>query len=155
MSTVRYRKSAIRSFVAFILALSLTGCAAFYERAFTVVPEDRLDLSERRELYAKTRELLLAKGYRPIPGGVAPGVEGTAFQIRDAHSHLLPSHGVREFITLRIADGGAVEVSLSRVSHYPPDDFSDKYVSDFAATAARLIREASGRNVKLVVVGGN
>jgi hypothetical protein len=144
-----------RSFVGLMLLLALAGCTAFYERAFTVVPEDQLDLSERQALYVKTRELLIAKGYRPVPGGVAPGVEGTAFQIRDAQSRLLPSHGVREFITLRMTNDGVVEVRLSRVSNYPPDDFSDKYVSDFAAITEQLIREASGRNAKLVVVSGN
>lgn len=105
MGAVPRYGSVVRSFVGFMLLLSLAGCTAFYERAFSVVPEDRLDLSERQALYAKTRDLLRAKGYSPIPGGVAPGTEGIAFQIRDAQSRLFPSHGVREFITLRTQRG--------------------------------------------------
>lgn len=135
-----------------LLVLSLAGCTAFYGRSFSVVPEERLDLLERRALYAKTRDFLASKGYSPMPGSVKSGVEEVAFQIRDARSRLFPGHRISDFITLIITDAGEIEMRLSRLSHYPPDDFSDRYVGDFVSITEQFIRESSGKNVKLVIL---
>lgn len=135
-----------------LLVLSLAGCTAFYGRSFSVMPEERLDLLEKRALYAKTRDFLVSKGYSPIPSNARPGSEEVAFQIRDARSRLFPGHRISDFITLSITDKGEIEMRLNRLSHYPPDDFSDKYVGDFVSITEQLIRESSGKNVKLVIV---
>ena len=138
-----------------VLLLSLSGCTAFYARSFSVVPEEQLSTLEKKALYAKTRDFLISQGYSPRQSTLRPGVEGVTFQIRDARSRLFPAHRISDYITLSVTDAGDIEIGLNRLSHYPPDDFSDRYVADFVSITQKFIRESSGKNVKLVTIGGN
>ena len=61
----------------------------------------------------------------------------------------MPTSRITDTLTIGLDKAGDIWIELLRLSSYPPDDFSDKYISDFVALTEKFMRESSGKAVRI------
>lgn len=134
-----------------LIVLVLTGCTAVYQRDFALDASSDVSYEDKRKVLLSFTEFMKSHGYDTISNEDDQRL-AAQFQIRDAHSRIMPGSRISEFFAIRLFKTGEMQIQLQRASSYPPDDFSEKYISDFVSATEKYIYESSGAKVKLRVL---
>ena len=134
-----------------LLVLALASCTAFYQRTFTVDAGGGTSYDDKRNVLISFSKFMESQGYAIITNEDDQRL-AAQFQIRDARSRIMPTSRISDHFAILLFKTGEMRIQLQRVSSYPPDDFSDKYISDFISITEKYIRESSGTQVTLHVL---
>ena len=119
-----------------------------YQRQFVVETEQPSSVQERQLVLSRYREFMELNGYVSENRESSRGSSVT-YKIRDARSRVMPTSRITDTIVIGLNSSGEILMELFRVSSYPPDDFSDKYIGEFVSLTEKFMSESSGKVVRI------
>ncbi|MCW5603149.1 MAG: hypothetical protein KIT18_01165 [Burkholderiales bacterium] len=131
-----------------VLITVVSGCTAVYHRSFAIEPRNSTPVWNSAQVFEQLRQFLRGAGYRLVEGENEKG-KHIAFEIRSVKPGFLPTSRLTDSVGFSLLNSTALECSISRISSSPFNDFSEKYMSEFASVTERLLFEASGQALQL------